>query len=292
MKHFAALISIFLVLFALSPIANADEQSQTLLPLSNKSLVSILQYSGYKDWCFYQPAARETDTNTSSERYLDGISAYPIIACRDNDICLIVLKKINSQWNISITNDQALAHDRFLFKTFSIDENYSNINLMQSVYFDFEDALEDTLTLSLQLSDVYPSYFSSVRYKNMCMILNYDRGITVQYDYPFLCRVSYEINPEPSIPFNADAFSFSNLPLAIEEFFVPSTVSPQDEAAGLFAFPDDSMEPVFLLNRGETIDIIRQQSLTDWLLAHYKGNLYFIRKNDVIMRSESYPNIQ
>ena len=123
------------------------------------------------------------------------------------------------------------------------------------------------------------------------MVLNYDRGITVQFDSPFLFSVAYEISPEQYIPFDVDAFSFS-CPLTIEERFVPSLISPQEETAGLYVFPDDSMEPVFRLQQGEPITVIQQQLQTDWPLASYNGNLYFVHAQDVSMYKKSYENMQ
>ena len=286
MKRFTALISIFLLFFSFPLIASAAESSQKLLPLQNEQLLAVLQRSDYKDWNFYQPSARETDTDTSSEHALEQLNTFPIVACRNDSICLIILKKANGQWTVSAVNEQALVREGLVLKTFSIDESYSELDRIQSVYFDFEDTAENTLTLSLQLSDIYPSYFSSIYSENVSIILNYDRGITVQFDFPFLFRVSYEISPEQYIPFNVEAFSFSECPLTIEELFVPAFISPQSETASLFAFPDDSMEPVFRLHRGEAIYVVRQQHQTEWALVNYNGNLYFMHENEVSLYNE------
>ena len=115
------------------------------------------------------------------------------------------------------------------------------------------------------------------------MVLNYDRGIAIRFDFPFLFSVAYEITPEQYIPFDVDAFSFSDCPLTIEELFAPTLISPQEETAGLYVLPDDSMEPVFLLQQGEPIAVIRQQLQKDWPLASYNGNLYFVHAQDVSM---------
>lgn len=96
MKRLSWLISFFLLFFLLPLIANAAESSSRLLPLKSQALVTVLQHSNYKDWNFYQPSARETSDNTSSEQTLERMTAYPIVACRDDRICLIIMRKINS----------------------------------------------------------------------------------------------------------------------------------------------------------------------------------------------------
>lgn len=275
MKRIAELVSLFVLICAFPLAAKAFEQS--LLPLSNQNLIALLQSSNDKDWHFYQPSARETDDDTSSGDSLDRLNTYPIVACHDDDVCLIALKKVNSQWQVFATNEQALIREGFTLKGFSIDEQDD----MQYVYFDFEDEAQNPLTLCLLLSDMYPSYFSFVQTPKMQIVFHYDRGMTFQFDFPFLFRCSYELNPEQYIPFAVDAFSFAECPIAMQELFVRSSVLPQEETAGLFAFPDDSMEPVLKLNKGESIDVLEQQQITDWALACYKGNLFFIHKDDI-----------
>lgn len=266
---------------------NTLEQLPNILPLSNKNLISVLQESGYDGWDFYQPSAREFDTNTSSSHYLDVINAYPIIAINNDDVCLIVLRKTNKQWTVSVTNSRALTREGFILKGFSLDEYHSEVDNIQDVFFDFEDKAGNLLTLNLQLSDIYPSYFAFMQSENMRLVFNYDRGITMQFDFPFIFRCSYEINPKQSIPFNVDEFSFAECPITIQELLVPSSISPHGEVASLFAFPDDSMEPVFQLTQDENIYIIYQQNMSDWVLVFYKDNLLFAHNADITLNDEN-----
>lgn len=69
MKRFAKMVFVFLL--SLPWIANAVESPQNLLPLTNENLIAVLQNSNYRNWEYYQPAARETDANTSSERDME-----------------------------------------------------------------------------------------------------------------------------------------------------------------------------------------------------------------------------
>ena len=86
MKRLARLISIILLFVLLPLIANAAESSSRLLPLKSQALVTVLQHSDYKDRNFYQSSARETSDNTSSEQALERMTAYSIVACRDDRI--------------------------------------------------------------------------------------------------------------------------------------------------------------------------------------------------------------
>ena len=135
--------------------------------------------------------------------------------------------------------------------------------------------------MNLQLSDIYPSCFASIHRKNMDLILNYDRGITLQFDFPFLSRCSYEVYPKQYISFKVDEFSFAECPIAIQDFLVPASISSQREGAGLFTFPDDSMEPVLQLSKDENIDVFYQPRMTDWVLVYYKDNLLFAHGDDI-----------
>ena len=100
-KRIAGLILLSMTMLLMPLSANALEQLQSFVPLSNKSIIAVLQNSGYENWHFYQPSSRETDTDTSSSSYLDPLSTYPIIAFNGNNTCLIVLKKIDNQWMVS-----------------------------------------------------------------------------------------------------------------------------------------------------------------------------------------------
>lgn len=210
------------------------------------------------------------------------MTAYPIVARRDDRICLIIMRKVNSQWVVSTANEQALVRDELVLKAFSVDEHYSELEHTLYVYFDFEDETGNAVTLSLHLSDIYPSYFSLIHRSNVSMVLNYDRGITVRFDFPFLFSVAYEISPEQYIPFDVDAFSFSDCLLTIEELFAPSLISPQKETAGLYVLPDNSMEPVFHLQQGESITVIRQQLQTDWGLGKLQRQFVFCPRTGCI----------
>lgn len=281
MKRCVAVILALVLLSVLTLPAMADEQALKLLPLSNQELVSVLKNSGFDGWAFYQPSARESTANTSSGQYLDPQNTYPVIAVRDGNTSLIVLKKVNMQWMVSVTNSRALTRKGFVLSGFSLDENHSEPDNIQYVYFDFEDQAGDSLSLSLQLSDIYPSYFSHIRYRSLGFGLNYDRGITLQTDYPFLCRYSYEINPKQAIVFNVDGFSFNECPVTVQELFVPATISPKNEVANLFLFPDDAKEPIIQLARNEKIHVASQQPGSDWALVCYSNNLLFIHATDI-----------
>ncbi len=139
MKRLSWLISILLLFILLPLITNAAESSSRLLPLKSQALVTVLQHSDYKDRNFYQPSARETSNNTSSEQALERMTAYPIVACRDDRICLIIMRKVNFQWVVSAANEQALVRDGLVLKTFSVDAHYSELEHTLYVYFDFED---------------------------------------------------------------------------------------------------------------------------------------------------------
>lgn len=275
------LLALCLMLCLLTIPAGASQQLAGLSPLSNQDLVKVARNGGFEGWVLYQPSARETETDTSSSRFLEERSIYPVIASRDGQICLIVLKKTDSQWVVSATNNQALRREGFALTGFSLDESSSEPDNIQHVYVDFADKAGDSLSLSIQLSDIYPSYFSHLQYHNFSFFFHYDRGITLQYNYPFLLKCSYEITPQQPISFGVDAFSFAECPLTVQELFVSAVVSPKAEKAGLFLFPDDKAEPITQAAAHESIDVVGQPSGSDWVLVCYNNHLLFIHKADI-----------
>ena len=83
MKRILALV---FALFMLVSCAYASvETEERRSPLSNKTLVKILENNGYKGWTLYQPGSRETDTNTSSKTFLRQIGIYPVVAEKDGE---------------------------------------------------------------------------------------------------------------------------------------------------------------------------------------------------------------
>ena len=281
MKIIFVLIFIFLTFFAPGDVS---AQSQTLSALSNKELINMLQNEGLKDYCLYQPTFREIEDNTSKEEYLERINIYPIIFSHDDDLCLIIVKKIESQWKIYAVNKEALIRDGYTLTGFSINEDYFDGDEPHYVYFEFEDGNNNIITLGLQLSSIYPSYFSFVQSQNETVVFNYERGITIQYDFPFIFRVAFEVNPMQYYAFGVEDFSLAECPVTANDLFVRAAIIPKEEEAGLYAFPDYSMEPICYLRYGEMIYTIPQQNAADWTLVRYNGNLYFIDKSEVLIK--------
>lgn len=57
-KRIAGLILLSMTMLLMPLSANALEQLQSFVPLSNKSIIAVLQNSGYENWHFYQPSSR------------------------------------------------------------------------------------------------------------------------------------------------------------------------------------------------------------------------------------------
>lgn len=284
MKRITCLVFLFLLILSLPLTTLAATTVQPFLPLSNETLIDILRSSDYKDWTFYQPDSREIDYNTSSGYSFDRLLTYPVLAVREDDLCLIVLEKVNDQWKIAAANEQALTRDGFTLTGFSIGD--SSPEQKQYVFFDFEDNQEGRWTLCLTLSGIYPSCFLFLQGPEGSITFDYDRGLTFPFYYPSIFQCSYEIIPEELISYDVDKFSFAACPLSMDELFTPVLVSPKKEVINFYARPDESTEPVFQLGKAETISILSQQR-TDWVLAKYNGNIYFIHKDDMAMSNES-----
>ncbi len=282
-KIFMGIVCILsLCQFALVPCAAAEvtpnADTTYLLPLTNKRLHEIaVAYLG-EGYQFFQPASRENDMNTSASSVLDELSMYPLLAIKGQQIQLLVLKKSGGSWTVHVCSDTALQRPEFTLIRFSMEES-AGTDTMYHAYFDYLDISRREWTLTLTLSDIYPCWFSAVHTGNSDITLNYERGMTFQLDFPFLYRCSYEIEPDPSISFRVDAFSFATCPLDIRELLKP--ISIRSKTVNLYLYPDDTLKPVFRLTEGESLDIVQQRQHASWSLAYYQGNFFFVNNSEI-----------
>lgn len=227
--------------------------------LSNTNLISILNKSEYQGATFFQPTSRENDENTSSDTALSSLDSFPIIAMRDNIISLLVLKKINGEWKIAVSNNRALTHPHLRLTNFSLD-NSSYEDRVQSVYFSFIDKNNEESELSLMISDIFPSYFTHFHTGNLQFVYNYDRGITLTLDYPFLGRSSYELPLFDDCNFEITHFSFSSMPISMHDLMDSSIPISYKANASVYLFPDDSFNPICFLGAEDKIFLLNRQA--------------------------------
>lgn len=274
------------ILFCIPACALGDnaitDNVNRLEHLSNSQLAAIIQIEKYDNWALYQPTSRESEVNTSSENFLSYISVYPIVAIQNEDVHLFVLKKSDSGWNIAFKNEFALVREGFKIIGFSMAEDYSGVKGVQYAFFDFIDENNTEFELTLQLSALYPSFFSALHFENRTLLLNYDRGLTYKIEYPFLMTTSLEIDPDPYVPFDADIFSLQRLPITLEDLMVPAKVCTTDNSsAELFIIPDETSNPIIQLTNGEDINIIHQKRASEWIMVYYVDNILFIPEHNV-----------
>lgn len=255
-------------------------ETSALTSLSNKVLTKTATSFLGKGCQFFQPDSREVDMNTSSSSVLDDLVLYPLIAVKEQQIYLLVMKKSGDNWKVMTCSDSALQRPGFRLVGFSIDESVG-ANTMFNVYFDYLDESGREWTLTLTLSDIYPCWFSAVHTRNKDIILNYERGITYQLDYPSKYRCSYEIDIDPAISFRMDEFSFAQCPLEIRELLSP--VDIRSKSISLFMYPDDTVEPVFVITGEEMLDMIQQK---DWSIVYYRDNMFYIQTSDIFITGD------
>ena len=124
MKRICALLFALCMLVSCAYASVETEERRT--PLSNKTLVKILENNGYKGWTLYQPGPCETETNTSSKTFLRRVSIYPIVAEKDGETHLVILRKKGKDWKFQLASDKAVSRDGFRMYDFSMDENISS----------------------------------------------------------------------------------------------------------------------------------------------------------------------
>ena len=104
---------LFILLCITSHVTNASAENINFIPLSNSKILSIVKKNSGDDWQYFQPSPRETDVNCSSEAFLKRINIYPILALKDDQNKLILLKKDKGAWKYLAENPLALKRDDF-----------------------------------------------------------------------------------------------------------------------------------------------------------------------------------
>ena len=282
-RFVAITIALLLSLCVLTPLAVLAEEAPPLdepyfTTLSNKQLYeAAISYlgDGYK---LFQPNPRELDENTSSSSALKDVTVYPLIAVKDQQTSLLVMKKSGGNWEVFICNHAALQRPGFSLADFSVEVT-SMVSNPFYVYFDYLDETGNRWTLTLQLSATYQCRFANLSTragrKFITLVYNMDRDIDYKLDYSY-CRCSYEIAPDPTVSFDADKFSFAQCPIALDDLLKP--VDIRNKTISLFMYPDDTQSPVLELSGEESLEINQQEN---WSLAYYKNSLFYVKTSEI-----------
>lgn len=279
----AIIIALLLSLCALTPLAVLAEEAPRLdepyfTTLSNKQLYeAAISYlgDGYK---LFQPDPIEWDVDTSSSSVLKDVVVYPLIAVKDQQASLLVMKKSGDDWEVFICNHAALQRPGFSLTNFSV-EAATMVSDSFYVYFNYLDETGNEWTLTLQLSAVYRCRFDNLSTRAGCkfirLVYNMDRDIDYKLDYSY-CRCSYEIAPDPTLSFDADKFSFAQCPIALDDLL--ESVDIRNKTISLFMYPDDTQSPVLELSGEESLEINQQEN---WSLAYYKNSLFYVKTSEI-----------
>ena len=282
-RFVAITIALLLCLCALTPLAAIAEEAPPLdepyfTTLSNKQLYeAAASYlgDGYK---LFQPNPTEIDVNTSSSSALKNVAVYPLIAVKDQQASLLVMKKSGDDWEVFICNHAALQRPGFSLANFSVDPA-SMVSNPFYVYFDYLDETGNRWTLTLQLSATYQCRFdnlsTSIGRKFIHWFYDMDGNATYQLDYSSCC-CSYEIDLDPRVPIDADKFSFAQCPIELDDLLKP--VNIRNKTINLFMYPDDTQGPTLELSGEESLEIIQQE---DWSLAYYKNGLFYVKTSEI-----------
>lgn len=259
--------------------------SDWLTELKSKRLIQIVEDEIGEGWTLYQPNGREEEENFSSAANLKEMRFLPVVAQKDNQLRLLILRKQGDLWKVSEQNDRALMRDGWMLQNFSAMP-YGNSDSTY-IYFDFVDENQTEWELVLNLSTVYVSYFRMIytaeEYGITEIVFNYERGVDFQFDAPFYFRLSYDVDPAKSLSFGVADFELATCPLSMREFLVPAVVSCGEEGAGLYIMAKQGIQPILVLADGEMIEAIPQKEKLDWTIVYYQGNYLFMKTENCKM---------
>jgi len=134
--------------------------SDWLTELKSKRLIQIVEDEIGEGWTLYQPNGREEEENFSSAENLKEMRFLPVVAQKDNQLRLLILRRQGDLWKVSEQNDRALMRDGWMLQNFSAMP-YGNSDSTY-IYFDFVDENQTEWELVLNLSTVYVSYFRMI----------------------------------------------------------------------------------------------------------------------------------
>ena len=259
--------------------------SDWLTELKSKRLIQIVEDEIGEGWTLYQPNGREYEENFSSAANLKEMRFLPVVAQKDNQLRLLILRRQGDLWKVSEQNDRALMRDGWMLQNFSA-MSYGNSDSTY-IYFDFVDENQTEWGLVLNLSAVYVSYFRMIYnaegYGTTEIIFNYDHGMKFQFDAPFYFRLSYDVDPAERYSFVVEDFDLATCPLSMQELLVPAVVSCGEAGAELYIALQQNIQPIFVLADGEAIEAIPQRWQRDWVIVCYRGNYLFMKTENCKM---------
>ena len=288
MKRLLGLLMAVMVLMGGISCAVAENAnplvSDWLTELKSKRLIQIVEDEIGEGWTLYQPNGREEEENFSSAANLKEMRFLPVVAQKDNQLRLLILRRQGDLWKVSEQNDRALMRDGWTLQNFSA-MGYGNSDSTY-IYFGFVDENQTEWELVLNLSTVYVSYFRMIytaEEYGITEIFNYGRGVDFQFDAPFYFRLSYDVDPAKSLSFGVADFELATCPLSMREFLVPAVVSCGEEGAGLYIMAKQGIQPILVLADGEMIEAIPQRWQRDWVIVCYRGNYLFMKTENCKM---------
>ena len=254
--------------------------SDWLTELKSKRLIQIVEDEIGEGWTLYQPNGREEEENFSSAANLKEMRFLPVVAQKDNQLRLLILRRQGDLWKVSEQNDRALMRDGWTLQNFSAMP-YGNSDWTY-IFFDFVDENQKRWELMLNLGDGYVSSFDAISYYvegygTTYINMNYDRGLEFQIDVPVYSRFSYEVYPVEEHSFGVEDFDLATCPLTMQEFLVPAVVTCGEEGAGLYIMVQQDVQPIVMLADGEAIEAIPQRWQRDWVIVCYRGNYLFMK---------------
>lgn len=259
--------------------------SDWLTELKSKRLIQIVEDEIGEGWTLYQPNGREEEENFSSAANLKEMRFLPVVAQKDNQLRLLILRRQGDLWKVSEQNDRALMRDGWMLQNFSAMP-YGNSDSTY-IYFDFVDENQTEWELVLNLSAVYVSYFRMIYnaegYGTTEIVFNYDHGMKFQFDAPFYFRLSYDVDPAERYSFVVEDFDLATCPLSMQELLVPAVVSCGEAGAELYIALQQNIQPIFVLADGEAIEAIPQRWQRDWVIVCYRGNYLFMKTENCKM---------
>ena len=283
MKKLCVLLFAFCLLVSCAH-ASVETESR-LTPLSNKTMIKMLNSSGYKGWTLYQPGPRETDVDTSSKSFLRQVGLYPVVAMKDGETRLIILRKKGGDWKIDLASEHAISRDGFRMYDFSMDENISSESETVYIYFDYADAEDRRYSLRLDLSERYSSYFRFLELPGKdtddghiyrTIIMNYLRDFDFELDYfGGAFRETIGVQPWQTYEFGVEDFSLAGMPLSIRDLTKQAVVKNAPDGAGLYCYPSENGTPIAMLREGDTADIVRLEYIEGWMIVCLQDEVYF-----------------
>lgn len=292
----------FWTLLLLNAACAFAEVSLEYNPLvSEKKMLEALRGTKYEGYILYQPTDADQSVSMMDAVAFDHFPYFPIVAVKNNEAVLLLLKKEESSWKLAIENKTALNRDDFTLYGFQLNSNIhpsagmfihftfyekkdrqTNYQLILKAYEDFSPQFA-SLGMNVEIPD-----WNQLYAQNINIIFN--GGYIYQYSYTDSGHTAtYDINTITSESEGVVSdFDLNKVPLSIFDAMKSCTTRSATINNGdicMMQFPNIGSAVLCTIEDGTKIlREVRDVGFGSqtWVLVAYENKLGYVHVSNIL----------